>query len=148
MLKQINDLDSQIQALITDEKIFDAEIESAIEYSQKISMWNSKLSAQIKSYRNTTEENLKFHQALLTQETLNRSVENINEFESSNSNVRANYNIKLPKLSIEKYYGDPCVWLEFWNQFQNSIDKNESLSMIDKFSYLKSLLGGALRLML
>ncbi|GFY72540.1 reverse transcriptase domain-containing protein [Trichonephila inaurata madagascariensis] len=36
MLKQINDLDSQIQALITDEKIFDAEIESAIEYSQKI----------------------------------------------------------------------------------------------------------------
>ncbi|GFY46040.1 uncharacterized protein TNIN_17911, partial [Trichonephila inaurata madagascariensis] len=58
MLKQINDLDSQIQALITDEKIFDAEIESAIEYSQKI-------------------------------------------------------------------------------------NKNESLSMIDKFSYLKSLLGGA-----
>ncbi|GFS42646.1 hypothetical protein TNIN_89831 [Trichonephila inaurata madagascariensis] len=88
MLKQINDLDSQIQALITNEKIFDAEIESAIEYSQKISMWNSKLSAQIKSYRNTTEKNLKFHQALLTQETLNRSVENINEFESSNSNVR------------------------------------------------------------
>ncbi|GFY19301.1 hypothetical protein TNCV_4126881 [Trichonephila clavipes] len=29
------------------------------------------------------------------------------------------------------------------NKFQNSVDKNETLTKIDNFSYLKSLLGGA-----
>ncbi|GFU72017.1 reverse transcriptase domain-containing protein [Trichonephila clavipes] len=34
-----------------------------------------------------------------------------------------------------------CLWLGFWNKFQNS--KNETLTKVDKFSYLKSLLGVA-----
>ncbi|GFY45995.1 reverse transcriptase domain-containing protein [Trichonephila inaurata madagascariensis] len=58
---------------------------------------------------------------------------------SSNRNVNS---VRLPKLQIDKYFGDPCVWLEFWNKFQNSIDKNETLTKVDKFSYLKSLLEG------
>ncbi|GFY53531.1 reverse transcriptase domain-containing protein [Trichonephila inaurata madagascariensis] len=58
---------------------------------------------------------------------------------SSNRNVNS---VRLPKLQIDKYFGDPCLCLEFWNKFQNSIDKNETLTKVDKFSYLKSLLGG------
>lgn len=31
-------------------------------------------------------------------------------------------------------------WQEFWDSFHSSIYENESLSAVDKFSYLKSLL--------
>ncbi|GFT35779.1 reverse transcriptase domain-containing protein [Trichonephila clavipes] len=61
---------------------------------------------------------------------------------SVNSNKNVN-SVRLPKLQIDKYFGEPCLWLEFWNKFQNSIDKNETLTKVDKFSYLKSLLEGA-----
>ncbi|GFY53316.1 integrase catalytic domain-containing protein [Trichonephila inaurata madagascariensis] len=60
---------------------------------------------------------------------------------SVNSNRNVN-SVHLSKLQIDKYFDGPCLWLEFWNKFQNSIDKNETLTKVDKFSYLKSLLGG------
>ncbi|GFS86569.1 uncharacterized protein TNCV_903271 [Trichonephila clavipes] len=67
-----------------------------------------------------------------------------NSINGSSVNFNKNVNsVRLPKLQIDKYFGDPCLWLEFWNKFQNSIDKNETLTKVDKFSYLKSLLGGA-----
>ncbi|GFV41036.1 integrase catalytic domain-containing protein [Trichonephila clavipes] len=50
--------------------------------------------------------------------------------------------IKLPKLIVNKFYGDHKNWLEFLSQFENTIDKNSSLSKIEKLIYLKSLVGG------
>jgi len=46
---------------------------------------------------------------------------------------------KLPKLEVKKFSGRLQDWQEFWDSFQSSIDPNESLSAVDKFSYLKSL---------
>ncbi|GFT86752.1 integrase catalytic domain-containing protein [Nephila pilipes] len=50
--------------------------------------------------------------------------------------------IKLPKLTVNKFYGDHKNWLEFLSQFENAIDKNSGLSKIEKLIYLKSLVGG------
>ena len=47
---------------------------------------------------------------------------------------------KLPKLEVKKFSGRLQDWQEFWDSFQSSIDGNESLSAVDKFSYLKKLL--------
>ena len=47
---------------------------------------------------------------------------------------------KLPKLTVNKFDGDPKKWPEFWDSYKNSIYENESLSEMDKFSYLKGLL--------
>ena len=47
---------------------------------------------------------------------------------------------KLPKLEVKKFSGKLQDWQEFWDSFESSIDGNESLSEVDKFSYLKSLL--------
>ncbi|GFT02251.1 reverse transcriptase domain-containing protein [Trichonephila clavipes] len=71
----------------------------------------------------------------------NDSLNNSINGSSVNSNRNVN-SVRLPKLQIDKYFGDPCLWLEFWNKFQNSLDKNETLTKVDKFSYLRSLLGG------
>lgn len=48
--------------------------------------------------------------------------------------------VKLPKLEVKKFSGRLHDWQEFWGSFQSLIDGNESLSAVDKFSYLKSLL--------
>ena len=47
---------------------------------------------------------------------------------------------RLPKLDLKKFSGKPYDWQEFWDAFRSSIDENEQLAEVDKFSYLKSLL--------
>lgn len=46
---------------------------------------------------------------------------------------------KLPKLEVKKFSGRIQEWQEFWDSFENAIDKNESLAAVDKFAYLRSL---------
>ena len=48
--------------------------------------------------------------------------------------------LNLPKLEISKFDGRPLKWRTFWDQFRTSVDENENLTKIDKFTYLKSLL--------
>lgn len=48
-------------------------------------------------------------------------------------------NIKILNLNKTKYFEYPTIWLNFWNQFKSSIDKNDYITLVDKFSYLKSL---------
>ena len=48
--------------------------------------------------------------------------------------------VRLPKLSIKPFYGDITQWTTFWDSFKSSIHENPTLSDIDKFSYLRSLL--------
>ncbi|UYV78489.1 hypothetical protein LAZ67_16001717 [Cordylochernes scorpioides] len=50
--------------------------------------------------------------------------------------------VKLPKLTMERFYGEISQWLNFWNAFDSSINRNEHLTKIDKFNYLKAYLGG------
>ena len=47
--------------------------------------------------------------------------------------------VKLPKLSIKKFGGDLTKWVTFWDTFNSSIHSNPTLSSVDKFNYLMSL---------
>lgn len=47
--------------------------------------------------------------------------------------------VKLPKLSIRKFSGDLTKWVTFWDSFNSAIHSNPSLSSVDKFNYLRSL---------
>ena len=49
-------------------------------------------------------------------------------------------NVRLPKLSIKKFNGDLVKWTTFWDTFESAVHTNSSLSSIDKFNYLNSLL--------
>ena len=46
---------------------------------------------------------------------------------------------RLPKLEVKKFNSRIQEWQEFWDAFESSIDKNDGLSTVDKFSYLRSL---------
>ena len=48
--------------------------------------------------------------------------------------------VRLPKLSLKKFNGNLIKWMTFWNTFESSAHNNPTLSGIDKFNYLNSLL--------
>ena len=48
--------------------------------------------------------------------------------------------VRLPKLTIRSFNGNLTAWTTFWDSFESSIHKNPSLSDIDRFNYLCSLL--------
>ncbi|GBM34611.1 hypothetical protein AVEN_171650-1, partial [Araneus ventricosus] len=56
--------------------------------------------------------------------------------------VDENNVIKLPRLNISIFSGNCSEWLNFWNSFEVAIHKNDSLSKIEKFAYLKTYLRG------
>ena len=50
--------------------------------------------------------------------------------------------VKLPKISLPSFDGDVMKWAAFWDSFNSAIHTNHTLSEIDKFNYLRSLLQG------
>ena len=67
----------------------------------------------------------------------------------SNSSVNSSQSSqfhKLPKFSRPIFTGNILEWQTFWDSFKSSVHHNDSLSDIQRFSYLRSLLqGGAAR---
>ena len=60
----------------------------------------------------------------------------------SSSSVGKVIRAKLPKLHLWKFKGKICEWPEFWDGFSSSIDDNDQLSDVDKFTYLRGYLEG------
>ena len=57
---------------------------------------------------------------------------------SSSSSINA----KQPNLHIKRFTGDPKTWKTFWDSFSSAVDRNASLTNVDKFNYLRTLLDG------
>ena len=52
------------------------------------------------------------------------------------------HNFKLPELKLPVFDGDKIQWGSFWNYFKEIVDKNEQLTDVEKFCYLKCMLKG------
>ena len=50
--------------------------------------------------------------------------------------------IKLPRIIMKEFSGNPLDFQSFWDTFAATIDSNTQLSSINKFGYLKGLLRG------
>ena len=57
--------------------------------------------------------------------------------------VSSSSKVKLPKISLPRFDGDPVMWTTFWDSYQSTIHSNTGISDIDKFNYLRSLLDHA-----
>ncbi|GFT07299.1 uncharacterized protein TNCV_1417081 [Trichonephila clavipes] len=122
---ELQTLNKEVQDLLSDKELFEAEIEGSLEYEENINEVRYKIKCKIN----------KIH---LSQPVVNSKGAN-------ESNVRTNnfaFSLNLPKLRIPNFSGDSSTYLEFINSFTNAIDANESLSNVDKFIYLKSFLSG------
>jgi len=49
---------------------------------------------------------------------------------------------KLTKLILPRFSGDVTKFRGFWDSFKSAADENDELSVVDKFNYFQSLLGG------
>ena len=47
---------------------------------------------------------------------------------------------RLPKLDLPVFEGDVLEWQSFWDSYESAIHTNQSLSDVQRFTYLKSLL--------
>lgn len=50
--------------------------------------------------------------------------------------------VKLPKIEIKKFHGDPLEWKTFYDSFKSAVDGNIHLSNVEKMNYLVNLLKG------
>jgi len=50
--------------------------------------------------------------------------------------------IKLPTIKLEPFAGNIETWSRFWEQFESSVDKNQSVSTINKHVFLRGYLEG------
>lgn len=48
--------------------------------------------------------------------------------------------MKLPKLSLKGFNGDLTKWISLWDTFESAVHNNPTLTSVDKFNYLHSLL--------
>ena len=70
------------------------------------------------------------------------SLSNSESMQASSSVNTPTIKAKLPKLTLRKFSGDPKYWQSFWDSFEAAVHNNDSVSKIDKFNYLKSLVEG------
>ncbi|GBM04185.1 hypothetical protein AVEN_242418-1, partial [Araneus ventricosus] len=117
---ELKKLDSQIEEFVSDDKL-EKEVKEVAEYTQKIITWKFRATKKIRERT--------------------KNVDSLNV--PSSCYKESSSNIKLPKLSISKFYGQSSLWLSFWNSFESAIHENDSLSEVSKFNYLKAHLGGS-----
>ena len=124
-------LDNQIIDLIggLESEDLDAQIENEIEESDRFRRELNQIVLRLEEVLNPS-----VHPILAT--TPGASSPNGN---GQPTNSAHNVKAKLPKLEVKRFNGRLQDWQEFWDSFQSSIDRNENLSAVDKFSYLRSL---------
>jgi len=57
------------------------------------------------------------------------------------------HSLKLPPLKLEPFAGDVETWARFWEQFVSSIDKDPTLSTVNKHVFLRGYLEGELKML-
>ena len=118
----IEALDDEIEELYDDQDI-EREILERSELEEEI----EEILSRIKAIHDETE-----HRNTITHENV------------SGSRAHATVKVKLPKLSLTIFDGNPTQWITFWDSFQSTIHEHPDLSNVDKLKYLqKSLVGDA-----
>jgi hypothetical protein len=72
---------------------------------------------------------------------LSHSEGSIREDDSAHCSAPTSVWPKLPELTLNKFEGDIPTWISFWDAYESAVHNNTALSDVDKFTYLKSLVG-------
>ena len=135
----LKELDIKIEGLVSCDDL-EKDIISVEEYCEKIVRWEGKIKRFLKLENKTRD---------LDSSTLSASggvsMQNDRPNTSNYNENTGNLPIRmaLPKLTLPRFFGDTCQWLEYWGQFEDSIHKNKSLTNVERFHYLKGSLGGS-----
>ena len=123
-LQSVKDLDETIINL-TESDDYEAEIIDSEEYYNASFELIAKIEQKLNRNRTTPT---------------NPPAPTVTSNHDSSINSNSSTTPKLPKLVIKKFDGKIINWQTFWDQYESSIDRQENLSDIDKFGYLRTLL--------
>ena len=161
LLKQklLENLNQQIMDEMTEEDDIESEILDTDEYTldlnfkiTKIKKWLTKSKTPLNP--NAPAFNVQNNAAqfenqpdMLANSCENMSIPAFSNFNSQEnhlgSNVTASFSQhfhKLPKLNLPTFDGDVLEWQAFWDSYETSVHTNPTLSNVQRFNYLKSLL--------
>ena len=118
---KLGEIDQNIVRMLSEEDAIQKDIEESSEYEANIYRIISKASKSLAAQARA----------------------NAPPIVTSTSEVGSQYGkAKLPKLTLREFSGDVFEFSVFLETFQSSVDSNNALRAIDKFTYLRSLLKG------
>ena len=130
-LTSLTALDNEILPLL-DKEAIEAEIVQADEIKEQVYAALSKLEVALKPGHTTTRAAGHAPTSLEpTPETSRTDSETAGDDEATPTTCGAR--VKLPKISLPRFGGDPVKWTTFWDSYQSAIHGNDGLSDVDIF---------------
>ena len=124
--------DSDVLGVMAETDDIDAEIEESSGYMDRLIEAKTMLELNISHLnKKVTEE----RQKMVDEKIPSQKVE-------SSAGKKGENQVRLPKILIKEYDGSILAWRSFWEQFDQSVDKRDDLSDVQKFTYLQSYLVG------
>ena len=123
-LKILGSLDDEILGLLKEDQI-EEEIEETGNFRESIH-----------------EMMVKIDEVLLAEVENNSDKSNSPSVTSDSFSYGLGVKAKLRKISLKRFHEDPMLFSPFWDSFVSAVDKNQALSDVDKFNYLKTLVEG------
>ncbi|XP_037521402.1 uncharacterized protein LOC119398643 [Rhipicephalus sanguineus] len=120
---EVNSVNDEIEPLVTDEDA-ENEFQQTCEYKDRIVACLARLQRQM----------------TVTSRPTNAEPAGNGSASQTTSELRTR--VKLPKFELVKFSGRRSDWQPFWEVFEQVVDKNEELSLLDKFHYLRSSVTG------
>ncbi|GBO41698.1 hypothetical protein AVEN_214366-1 [Araneus ventricosus] len=130
-INELKELDLQVEKVVNISEI-EKEVTDSEKYRETGIVLKSRLNRCISSLERTSN-------ILQTNQNTEHAV---GVTETNVIPYKTESNVKLPQITICTFNGDCSEWLNFYNSFEVAIHNNESLSKIEKFTYLKSYLRG------
>ena len=145
-LETLNTLDQEILALVEDSALKD-EIEQANVFKERLqhSIITAERLIASKTVTPIADANRPSPRSLVARDGRTEEVVTTMPVEADHSDPAIDGSdsmVKLPKLMPRKFNGDLTKWEAFWSSFASSIHLN-TLTAVDKFNYLNSLLEGS-----
>ena len=150
-LVKLRTLNDEVLASIEDDAI-EEEIEQADVFSERLKQSICHVEQLISTHRNTppthgssptTTASTTTTTMATTTTTSTGAASELRPEHRVTPATDAGSRVKLPKLVPKTFNGDLTKWEAFWSTFESSIHLNPSLSAVDKFTYLNSLLEGS-----
>ena len=137
---------SALEAKLDDINVIKGTIEEAKllagEEFSVVEKWSDDFEADVRVYEGKAEEMCSFIRNRVAAEQRPASR---NDAPSENEKPKSTaMRVKLPKLEITKFNGGLTEFMQFWNTFNQEIDRSE-IPGTSKFSYLKEYLGPKVR---
>ena len=135
-LKEIKEIVKKIDSQILDKTEKDSAINKEIEETTDFKEYIQEYIVMI-DLTTTKGELEKLDAATGNQNTSPPAQNNQSESQASKE-----ASIKLPKIQLQDFYGNPLDYPAFWDAFESTINANPQLITVNKFNYLKGMLKG------